>query len=165
MDLSKVLGDVYEDAQPAPDRPSAGQVPEWSDDARLDEAFANWTPGPPAGAPAAEYEAMAGMTSAPSANAALDDDLASALSAALIGPESDDERLRPAVTAEPAPRTVELTAVIAPVEDEATAEEPAVAAAWRRSDDDVLPGRSAGRPPKAAKPAKELRGRHMRRAR
>jgi hypothetical protein len=48
MELSKVLDDVYETKQ--------GAAPEWADEQRLDEAFAEWTPGPPADAPAAERE-------------------------------------------------------------------------------------------------------------
>jgi len=69
MDLSKLLGDLYEtdDADTATDpamanapsvpptpRPDTG--PEWATEERLDEAFASWRPGPPDDAPAAERE-------------------------------------------------------------------------------------------------------------
>jgi hypothetical protein len=90
-DLSKVLGDVYATA----DRPEAArfvsaarqQAPEWSDESRLDAAFADWTPGPPSDAPARE-RAMFDTSTAPvpsegSGPLALDDDLAAALSQAL----------------------------------------------------------------------------------
>ncbi len=67
MDLSKLLGDLYEtdhtDETDSPSdamseapssRPAPG--PEWANEARLDEAFASWKPGPPDDAPAAERE-------------------------------------------------------------------------------------------------------------
>jgi hypothetical protein len=89
-DLSKVLGDVYE----AADRPEANrfvsaarqQAPEWSDESRLDAAFADWTPGPPSDAPAAERALFASaptQTHAEQGPLVLDDDLAAALSEAL----------------------------------------------------------------------------------
>jgi hypothetical protein len=67
-DLSRLLGDVYQDETPAdgvpadPVRPVVGapatsfdgRLPEWADDEVLDKAFASWVPGPPADAPAAE---------------------------------------------------------------------------------------------------------------
>lgn len=61
MDLSKLLSDVYaHDHAPAPASPpvstSDTDGPEWADEARLDEAFAQWVPGPPDDAPAAERE-------------------------------------------------------------------------------------------------------------
>lgn len=89
-DLSKVLGDVYGAGQPATpaDAPApAGDeaaprrepaAPEWADDSRLDEAFANWNPGPGPDAPAAERDLFVNTPSRP-----LDEDLAAALSEAL----------------------------------------------------------------------------------
>ncbi len=74
MDLSKLLGDLYEtnevdapvDTPLAPTsavapsaRPAPG--PEWADEALLDEAFASWRPGPPDDAPAAEREMANGF--------------------------------------------------------------------------------------------------------
>ncbi|MDP8974932.1 MAG: hypothetical protein M3N28_00890, partial [Actinomycetota bacterium] len=62
MDLSKLLGDLYEtdetDSPPGPmsAEPSTPAGPEWANEARLDEAFASWKPGPPDDAPAAERE-------------------------------------------------------------------------------------------------------------
>jgi hypothetical protein len=58
-DLSKVLGDLYGgDDQPsvAPPRNFRAEAPEWAAEERLDEAFSDWTPGPPPDAPAAERE-------------------------------------------------------------------------------------------------------------
>jgi hypothetical protein len=119
MDLSKVLGDVYaDDASP---RPAA---PEWADESRLDEAFANWTPGPPPEAPAAEHEMAA--------HHRIDDDLAAALTQALASSPVNPEP----VFADPTPET-EGAAVayeLAPFEPE-----PASARGWTRGDDDVLP--------------------------
>ena len=68
-DLSNLLGDVYGDddddkdaaknaATGAPQgeaeaTPEEDRAPEWSADERLDQAFAEWSPGPPPEAPAA----------------------------------------------------------------------------------------------------------------
>ena len=84
MDLSKLLGDVYDNDMPASggrERRAEPPAPEWSDEAHLDKVFADWTPGPPAEAPAAEREIL---IDAPTGPARLDDDLAAALSAALV---------------------------------------------------------------------------------
>ena len=131
MDLSKVLGDVYEpEDRPAP---AAGAAPEWADEQRLDEAFADWTPGPPADAPAAEHE-MAAHTVPSSVH--LDDDLAAALTAALAsdGPAADPIPTFPDV--EPEPDAV-ATALYAELTPEPEAVEPT---RWSRGDDDVLVG-------------------------
>jgi hypothetical protein len=139
-DLSKVLGDLYEADAPAAPAYQA-TAPAWADEARLDEAFAQWTPGPPADAPAAEREF------APVAR--LDDDIAANLSAALVADEQDGttpweevEALAPSVA--PAP--------------------PVQVPAWRRADDDIFPGTSgnvANSPkvklPKAVKAPKAVR--------
>ena len=108
MDLSKVLGDVYEST----DRVN-GPGPDWSNEDRLDEAFADWTPGPHESAPQAEHDVLG-----------LDDELATTLSAALTAPE-----VAPAA-AEPAPEPLPEPAPAA-----------VVARAWQRSDDDILPGK------------------------
>lgn len=90
-DLSKVLGDVYGNAAKEDDRaapaseaapvysPASSTAPTWADEARLDEAFANWNPGPGPDAPAAERDLFV----ATPAIGRLDDDLAAALSEAL----------------------------------------------------------------------------------
>ncbi|HVF73433.1 MAG TPA: hypothetical protein VM938_00185 [Acidimicrobiales bacterium] len=124
MDLSKVLGDVYAGSAPAP---APTTTPEWADEAHLDQAFANWTPGPPADAPAAEREMAAHVD--PTSRRRIDDDLASALTEALS-----------AAPAEPEPDLAELIAEIpaAPVAPEPVR-------SWSRGDDDVLPSR-AGTP-------------------
>jgi hypothetical protein len=111
-DLSDMLGDVYGDdangeparpaaeaasgAQPAPKAPSA--APAWADESVLDAAFANWTPGPPLDAPAAERDVFATHVD-PASAAPLPDDLAAALSAALVGAPAGDV----SVIASPAP--------------------------------------------------------------
>lgn len=137
MDLSKVLGDVYAD-----DIPSRPGAPEWADEAHLDEAFADWTPGPPPEAPAVEHE-MAAHDEA--SHARIDDDLAAALTQALsstpINPDpvfADHDvaveavvEVEPAVAVDPEPEPVEP--------------EPVAVYNWARGDDDVLPAGKARR--------------------
>lgn len=134
MDLSKVLGDVYAD-----NGSTTGQtVPEWADDAHLDEAFASWTPGPPPEAPAAERE-MA-MHSDPVSRRRIDDDLAVALTEALsASPVNPDP-----VFADTPDVAVELQPE--PQPEPAPAPEPVPFRGWVRGDDDVLPQRATGRP-------------------
>src|SRR5687768_200754 len=136
MDLSKVLGDVYEtENRPAP---AAASAPDWSDEQRLDEAFADWTPGPPASAPAAEHEMAA---HAPVASVRLDDDMAAALTAALSGEGTiiDPVPSFPEVEPEPDSLAAALYAEPAPQPE---AVEPTH---WARGDDDVLVGTRRGR--------------------
>ena len=89
-DLSNLLGDVYgddPDGEPVRREPPAegrSAAPAWADESVLDAAFANWTPGPPLDAPAAERAVFAPSTD-PAGAAPLPDDLAAALSAALVG--------------------------------------------------------------------------------
>lgn len=123
-DLSKVLGDVYgagqpatpaaapapADAEAAPRREPA--APEWADDSRLDEAFANWNPGPGPDAPAAERDLFVNTPSRP-----LDEDLAAALSEALA------DAPVPAPIAPPAPP-------VAPANEAPSALRPSQSAAW-----------------------------------
>ena len=122
MDLSKVLGDVYETS----DRVS-GDGPDWSNEDRLDEAFADWTPGPHASAPQAEHDVL-GPDAHDVVVARLDDEMAATLSAALT-------------EAEPAPVAIEPE----PIEPEPAplAEVAQPARVWQRSDDDILPAASA----------------------
>lgn len=126
MDLSKVLDDVYSGGAAT----SESNVPEWADDAHLDQVFAGWTPGPPADAPAAEREMAAHIEPT---RRRIDDELAGALTKALsaspIAPEplfadrADDE-LTPT-------HIDELIALREPTR------------VWTRGDDDVLPARTA----------------------
>ena len=173
MDLSKLLGDLYEgdgppadEADPAAgtadvgeggtpddagnanastdpstdaigDQSDAGQAeggydasagPDWSDEVRLERAFADWTPGPPSGAPAAEREmAYAGAT--PSARSLQADP--QALASPIAGDVGHLDGAHQEMAAE--------EAVV----------EPSEIRPWSRSDDDVLPRarrrRGAGR--------------------
>ena len=81
-DLSKMLGDVYGEAPSTP-----AQAPEWSDDARLDEAFSGWTPGPSDDASAAERRFFGNRPD--EEPAPLADDLATALSEAVLAETTD----------------------------------------------------------------------------
>ena len=132
MDLSKVLGDVYAGSS----APTGGTtVPEWADDAHLDEAFASWTPGPPPEAPAAERE-MASHDD-PRARRRIDDDLAAALTEALTAQTSSTESAFADLHTQESDDIVgELFAEPIP--------EPVPVRAWTRGDDDVLPVRSSG---------------------
>jgi hypothetical protein len=103
-DLSKMLGDVYgapsEDEAPFEYRPASPEgrpVPEWADDNHLDAAFAGWTPGPGADAPARERKLFA---NADEATAPLADDLAAALSEAVLA-EQTTQPAAPAPVDEP----------------------------------------------------------------
>ncbi|HEX2040194.1 MAG TPA: hypothetical protein VHF47_10730 [Acidimicrobiales bacterium] len=130
MDLSKVLGDVYES-----DR---RQAPDWADEHRLDEVFAQWTPGPPAEAPAAEREIVADVRPP----ARLDDDFAVALTQALVAdgaPSADPVPAFPEVEPEPDSVAAVLYAELATVEEPAPAA-PAAPGRWLRGDDDIAFG-------------------------
>ena len=194
-DLSDMLGDVYGDdangkphvpepppeaasgAGPAQEAPSrAGPAPEatstapaWADESVLDAAFANWTPGPPLDAPAAEREVFAPRVD-PASAPPLPDDLAAALSAALVGAPPGDV----AVIAPPAPSSPGVddgltppTSISGPVDsplgtggswaelaatrrghagydDPFAGSMPLVGRLpWQRGDDDILPRRSS----------------------
>jgi hypothetical protein len=167
-DLSNLLGDVYGDDPDGglPDLPRREQTPEWADESVLDAAFANWVPGPPPDAPAAERGMFATRPADPASAAPLPDDLAAALSAALVEAPPTD---RPPVTApvEPqAPEAVPDTARGPALADAAPswselaearramvdAPDPFVGAAsvtarlpWQRGDDDILPRKTSGR--------------------
>lgn len=138
MDLSKVLDDVY-DTEKRP-TPRADAAPAWADEQKLDEVFAQWTPGPPADAPAAEREMAEslGDKAAPT----LDDETAVTIARILGGSDVDPEPVVfPAVEAGPDPIAA---AVYAELPDFGT--EPVGPARWLRGDDDVqFGGRSQGR--------------------
>lgn len=159
-DLSRVLGDLYGDNEPT-NEPSTyrATAPEWATDERLDEAFASWTPGPPADAHAAEREMseMSVVVDAPVLPAAhLDEDLAATLSAALVDAGRDNEVEFPVASApsyslptyDDKPLPVEPEP--APVAEEyVPAPSPVPTRPWSRLDDDIFPGRTAGPAPKA----------------
>ena len=182
-DLSEMLGAVYggadESTKDEPAEPAGG--PAWADDDHLDRAFAEWTPGPGADAPAAERSMFAPAPDAPAPRLA--DDLAAALSEAVLAKtDTEDDtsdaaapappvpaHFAPAVpavgaTAEPAAEPAVSTSTLADLEPEPEPEPapvpiPVHKAGWQRSDDDIIPtGRSArgrgGRPVRAPKRAK-----------
>jgi hypothetical protein len=77
MDLSKMLDELYheeedEDSEEPVDREPEG--PEWAEDARLEEVFSSWTPGPPAEAAEAEREMASGLGNDADLRAELRDD-------------------------------------------------------------------------------------------
>jgi hypothetical protein len=155
-DLSHLLGAVYGDEQHDPDDhsvpvepPEAERPPDWADDAHLDAAFADWTPGPPDDAPAAERAVLADAS--PAKGKPLPDDLATALSEALV-PKREAAAELTAATSDQGP--VELRdhdpevapPPSVPVHHAEPAPLPAapalhVAREWQRSDDDILPDR------------------------
>ena len=174
-DLSNLLGSVYGDRNPdaAPvqhERPADDRGPAWDDDARLDEAFQHWTPGPGPDAPAHEREMLGGSSSVEIPQPADPDrDLAAALSAALAaetrsepgpvqpptptmshdpGPYGEPVPAQPhepaPVHAVPAmPTMAKEQAFVAPAVAPTMAP-PAVAVAWQFGDDDIYPrGRKA----------------------
>ena len=162
-DLSEMLGAVYggSDEETAPAEPTDG--PEWADDDQLDRAFAEWTPGPSADAPAAERSMFA---PAPDAPPRLADDLAAALSEAVLAkadPEpqatddEDEDEQEDHETAVIANAAVMGPASLADLEPEAPAPIPMPVhkAGWQRSDDDIIPtGRSGrGRGVRAPRPS------------
>ena len=101
-ELSNLLGAVYgdtvengrdPDGPPTPVEPAAADrgpaVPDWADDAHLDAAFAAWTPGPAAHAHAVE---RAIVTDEPVVAQPLADDLAAALSEALVASDAHEDQ-------------------------------------------------------------------------
>lgn len=168
-DLSRVLGDLYGESEQAAAPASSFRptAPEWADDERLDEAFASWTPGPPADAPAAERE-MSVVVDAPIVpDARMDDDIAAAMNAALVDAGRDNEVEVPMASAPsyalPTYDDEPLPVTMAPVEEYLPEPEPVFepepvlpvrTGPWTRSHDDILPGRHAapaGRHAKAPK--------------
>jgi hypothetical protein len=110
-DLSNLLGAVYgeEPSSPARDaddeapvrrEPPADErgpaVPAWADDEHLDAAFAEWKPGPPADASAAEREVVGQTHDDPAPP--LPDDLAAALSEALVATSAQRDDEHPSAT-------------------------------------------------------------------
>src|SRR5687768_3770722 len=82
-DLSRLLGDVYgpepetpatdekapvdapPGAEPAQATTLSGALPAWAEETVLDEAFANWVPGPPTDASGAERGMLSDLASRP----------------------------------------------------------------------------------------------------
>src|SRR5207245_1214218 len=104
-----LLGAVYGDEHRDPDGPSvpveppaaerAPDPPEWADDAHLDAAFADWTPGPPDGAPAAERAVVADADPGTTGTRLADDIAAGASTwSAALTPTSAVTETQPAVT-------------------------------------------------------------------
>src|SRR5436190_17213398 len=130
-DLSNLLGDVYGDddgdgtgkhaakdtdapkdaAAPkdgAEATPDEGTAPEWSADERLDEAFAEWSPGPPPEAPEAERKVV--ELGDPG-----DGDLHEALAAALAQPALEGDAITPAPAGDETVADAETVAATVPL--------------------------------------------------
>lgn len=132
-DLSRLLEDVYRSGPTAPAAPAA---PSWSSDSALDDAFADWVPGPSDDAHAAE-RAFAGTDIEPAEPADEPDEpdqldqldslmqQAASIAAAMVEDELEET---PAVESAPEP-----VAVAVPT------------GTWCRQDDDILPSRGHGR--------------------
>jgi hypothetical protein len=185
-DLSNLLGNVYGDdgdddpaaretaapeatsgARPAPE--ATGAAPAWADESVLDAAFANWTPGPPLDAPAAERHVFFPSVD-PASAPPLPDDLAAALSAALVGaPRADVPLIVAPVVSTPAmdvdlPPSPSSSAPVDPAVDGGASWADLAATRradvdhddpfadsmpltgrlpWQRGDDDILPRRAS----------------------
>jgi hypothetical protein len=152
-DLSRLLGDVYgtgpavEEEVEAHEETSplaATATPEWADDSVLDEAFANWVPGPPSDAPAAERAALADLASfgheepAEPAPVAVPETLAEALPV-----EAEWFFDVPAATPTTPEPVLHLDTV--DVDGDADTDDKVSVAPWQRSDDDLLPSRGRRR--------------------
>jgi hypothetical protein len=165
-DLSRLLEDVYRSGPAAPAAPAA---PSWSSDSALDDAFADWVPGPSDDAHAAE-RAFAGTEIEPAEPVdqldqldSLDSLMQQAASIA-SGMVEDELEEKPAVKSafetafaiEPPIEMTDETVVEfhgpviefhEPVFDPAP--EPVAVAVptgtWCRQDDDILPSRGHGR--------------------
>lgn len=160
-DLSRLLEDVYRSGPAAPAAPAA---PSWSSDSALDDAFADWVPGPSDDAHAAE-RAFAGTDIEPAEPAdeldqldQLDqlDSLMQQAASIASGMVEDELEETPAVKS-----AFETAFAIEPpiefhepvIEFHEPVAEPApepVAVAvptgtWCRQDDDILPSRGHGR--------------------
>ncbi|MGI8794725.1 MAG: hypothetical protein ACR2H3_16380 [Acidimicrobiales bacterium] len=169
-DLSNLLGSVYgegsPDGPPVQHEPAADdRGPAWADDARLDEAFENWTPGPGPDAGAHERDMMSTPDVEFPAPTDPDQDLAAALSAALAADRVEPAppqamhapqpvmqapqpapmapvAAMPSMQAQPAYAPVAAPAMTAPGVTPASGP----VAMWQHGDDDIYPlGRKAGK--------------------
>ena len=155
-DLSRLLGDVYNSGTPgdADDdarSPVTTTLPDWADEEVLDEAFSNWVPGPPADAPAAERTMLSDLATGPQAER-LDSEPAEVSEPAEgetgHAPEAPEPRAETgSPDAEPAEHggtDGEAPVAAEPAPDFGPERGPAPwRGAWQRSDDDILPRRSA----------------------
>jgi hypothetical protein len=165
VDLSRVLGDVYAHSDEAAARATAQltDTEDWSNDARLDEAFRRWRPGPPLEAPAAERMFAAGSL-APAPSSVVDDrhevdelgevpadDLlvayvpgtpAAAFHGEGLAPHVIDAALSGAALLGPADG---LSDAVADAFAEAVAAEMSGRPRWTRDHDDILPAGKRGR--------------------
>lgn len=159
-DLSRLLGDVYgtgseHELQPKqaavatpvaePETSPLPAAPDWADDSVLDAAFADWVPGPPSDAPAAERAALADLAAfepAPQAEPVAEPDVAEVVGAPASLAEAlpveaawffDVPADQPVIAAEPLEAVVDL------------ADEPATSTPWQRADDDLLPAKGRRR--------------------
>ena len=153
-----MLGNVYGDDAPAAEAGAAAdttvvtrpvaKLPEWADEDVLDEAFAQWVPGPPADAPAAERSMLSELAAsvptptptpapAPVAPSIEPVDLGASELDALSSPL--DDLYQPMVD----PALAEATA--------RSAVEHALSRGWQRCDDDILPVKSGGRSKRLAR--------------
>ena len=163
-DLSEMLGDVYGAPEEEP-APATSETPGWADDEHLDKAFADWTPGPDADAPAAERGMFAAAPPAPAGHLA--DDLAAALSEAVMAEGDTDESDAPVVEPVVADAPVEAPVTVGALHDLEWEPEPEPEpepapmafpvhkAGWQRSDDDIIPtGKTAKGGVRLPKPAR-----------
>ena len=149
-----MLGNVYGDEPSAADaapvdapvltRPVA-KLPEWADEDVLDEAFAQWVPGPPADAPAVERSMLSELaaTTVPARHA-------EPSAAAPVPTVADDD---PFVDASPLDDLAGYEPMIDPMLADATARaavEASITRGWQRSDDDILPGKAGKKGRRAA---------------
>jgi hypothetical protein len=150
-DLSKLLDDVYSSGSSTP------EVPSWSSDSALDEAFSDWVPGESEGASAAEqaFADIAEMTEPAQLAVPTEtmDQLDALVQAAVaMAPAVDDDELpqeNEAAVTESTPVIENEDSVLrwmperSPEAVEPAAPLPAVAP-WNRHDDDILPRRGLG---------------------
>jgi hypothetical protein len=120
-----------EEARPAT---LSGALPEWADESVLDEAFANWVPGPPSDAPQAELGMLSDLAAGPT----------QAERTAVTDPPPAPSEDRPTSLAEAVPAAPDF---MFPLTDGQPAGGPAgpVPGRWQRSDDDLLPIRGRSR--------------------
>jgi hypothetical protein len=145
-----MLGNVYGDDAPANDAPAddapatfdeavplraVAKLPEWADEDVLDQAFAQWVPGPPADAPAAERSMLTELATDTPVSAPV----AAVAAATSINGFDDldtsplDDLYQPMID----PELAEATAQ--------SAVEHALSRGWQRGDDDILPVKGGGK--------------------
>lgn len=132
-DLSNLLGDVYK-------RPASAQreVPEWSEDDRLDRAFASWSPGPGPDASSTEREMFVSATRQVEMPPLEPEEAPAAV--------DHQPQATPTISSsewsEQLPYSHDDNAVPVDGIPEPEIATPVSHTNWRREDDDVLPGRA-----------------------